>query len=262
MSLLIQTILSRKTSGAAACKDQQSKIACEVIDSRNDDINLSFRPNDTAYIAPCANENAPKPTYSYQSRSSVILSAQNALIAVRRHWNSNSNMLENGFCNQIFIPELLVLNQGMINLAVSDLGVDPGLLLEDDDGLPALHFAEFMYCLRQQRKQLSDARRQRFDEDWGITRRGQLSQSRGICGGMLINCGPFAHRSDRWLKRECLWVLEASAREEACMPEPAAAVPFTHAAVVGVKLLHLFIVDLLGRQSAAAMAFEMKAVEK
>jgi hypothetical protein len=262
MDLIIRAILSRKVVMKEEIKSasKRNKVACEEVYASGD-INTSLQLDNvslTNHLA--ADLTSPQPTLSCESKGAVILAAQDALLAVQRYWSrgrSNMHMLENGFCDQIFIPELLVLNRGMTNLAVSDMQVDP-LLAEYIDG-SSNFFAEFVYCLKQQRRQLDQSRRQVFDRNWCISRSGHLLAGSTVCS--VVNF-PRKYRTDVLLKEECDAVLESSKLEAKSVLSLRSAVPFTHESIVGVKILHLFVMDLLGRHSSAAISFKMKAGEK
>jgi hypothetical protein len=77
-----------------------------------------------------------------------------------------NNMLKNGFCQNMDIIELEVLNQGMIKLALEALKVDTSLV-SSHGSLTRDKFAELAYCLRKQSRQLNDMRKTKFDKLWG-----------------------------------------------------------------------------------------------
>lgn len=273
MGALCRQVLCRRTAGHATrnVKKSSSAVSCENFPSAENGKVTNFHcdesSGDNIRVVPTPSSPSPSSTFSAQAQGSVILSSQNAALAVRRYWNSSSNMLENGFCDHIFIPELLVLHQGMINHAVSEMGVHPSLIFDEDDaGGSNPKFGEFIYCLRQQRRQLSENMRKAYDRDWGIGFHGQLSGSScGQCRGAevgLCACLPGGFYTDVVLQNECEEVVEASLQEEASLLMSTVSVPYLHGTVVGMRVLHLFIVDLLGRHSAAASVFGVKSLQK
>ncbi len=103
--------------------------------------------------------------YTVHYSPPVIVLALNAMKCVKQLWATN-NMLENGFCENVEVIELAILNQGMIKFALNTLKVDVSLLLTNEN-LMLDKFAEFVFCVKQQRRQLHDARKKNFDKLWG-----------------------------------------------------------------------------------------------
>ena len=204
--------------------------------------------------------------FTFHIRESAALSSQVASNAVTKAWSDGPNLLENGFCDQIFIPELLILHKGMINFSMSDLGIDVKLLPNRSE-TERFRFGEFMYCLKKQRRQLHcNPRRQLFfDRDWQLSSDGKMLENSGsssICG--MFQWPPLCYRHDILLERECHFVLADSEKESAMLLSfESSSLPIITEKVIGTRILQLFLVDLLrGQSSAAAKEFKMKLNDK
>ena len=195
--------------------------------------------------------------YSGRVRVAHIKLAERALSSVRRVWSRSRDMLENGFCHKLFVPELLVLNAGMIKLALGSLGVS-NKVIGQEDITPDDRFMEFMYCLKQQRRVLDISNREEYDQCWGFDSDGHL-MSKASCSSARKSFLWQASRVDALLKAEFVVVSSIAEDKGVQLSSLESSHREPSSVTVGVHLLHIFIGDVLGHSSAASNAFRWKA---
>ena len=191
---------------------------------------------------------------------SVGFLAKRASLSVRKAWqlDPDSDLLNvdmcaasHSFCDIIYIPELEMCTKTLSSLALDVLKVKRDCLTEQHMD----EFHEFVYCLKQQRPRLNVPRRLRFDRSWGIDSKVHFG-----CGA----AAPFS-RVDVLIKREMdasRELYQQSMRKLAVLSEATGCVGKSVAdGIVGTRLLHGFMLDLLGRQEVAASVYRKKLGE-
>ena len=181
--------------------------------------------------------------------------ARNAAAAVKKVWNASENMLVNGFADHYFPPQLLTLNSGMLKLALKSLNVTPSLI--NDANKHNLYF-EFMYCIKQQRRILKQNLQclKSFDRQWGInTENGTFFSSSPDCLAMHHD-----ERVDILIHNEYVALKSLSKKKIEELTAMQCSPIFDH--WYGVHILHLFVIDLIGRHNAAAIVFKEKCQDR
>jgi hypothetical protein len=189
---------------------------------------------------------------------------QNAVDSVREVWNETSDMIENGFCNKLFIPEILMLNAGMIRLALSSLNVASSVI---GNGNEANDFFEFMYCIKQQRRKYADdpVALRLFDREWGLNGDGKgefIYSQRGItCSDETILFKD--DRVDRLIHKEHVSVTQKFKSEQDLLSILRDEIdPTAFDSIAGIRIIYQFIVDLIGRHNASAIMFEERSKQE
>lgn len=187
-----------------------------------------------------------------------VASARRAFTVVKTIWNGSNDMVENGFGEVMFIPELLILNAGMIKLALNCLQVAPSVIRNGDD-----IFFEFMYCIKQQRRKIKNdfVLLKQFDKSWGLNAAtGHFhSVSRSSCSDNYIFFLR-EERVDQLIQAEYQETAKLSAQKSKQISSLSDSSAFD--SWTGIHILHLFIVDLIGRHNAAAVIFHEKAKQE
>ena len=190
-------------------------------------------------------------------RDDFVSSSTRAATKVRDIWNESSNLLENGFCDNHFAPELLMLNSGMLKLALNTLRVSPSVIAKSNND-----FFEFMYCIKQQRRKFKDdfMLLKLFDREWGISEEnGAFTyHSPGSCNGCMFYLTEA--RVDTLIHKEHAHVKALTKQKIEMMSELHRSA--TYKCWCGIHILHLFIVDLIGRHNAAAIVFAEKCQQE
>lgn len=187
-----------------------------------------------------------------------ITAAQRAVTAVKTIWNKSNNMIENGFSEKMFVPELFILNSGMIKLALNNLNVDPSVIKNGTD-----QFFEFMYCIKQQRRKLKDDFQslKLFDTKWGLDEtNGQFrAVGRRTCSANYSLFFTEA-RVDQLVLTEHRHMTRLSVENHEQVASLCHSLTFDSWA--GIHILHVFIADLIGRHNAAAVVFNEKSKQE
>ena len=191
-----------------------------------------------------------------------VVSAQRALAAVKTVWYQSNDMIENGFCERFFIPELANLNSGMTKKALNYLHVAPSVIRKGAE-IESDKFFEFMFAIRQQRLKLKDDFKalKLFNIEWGLNEaNGQfLAYARGSCSNNLsffVTEG----RVDQLVLAQYLETTKLSAQKNKQLSALRCSPMFD--SWVGIHILHVFIADLIGRHNAAAAVFTGKTKQE
>lgn len=179
---------------------------------------------------------------------------ERATLSVRKAWKLSSNsdllnidmlMSDSCFCDVIYIPELEMHTKVLSDRAIESLNVDLEHISTQNMG----NFREFIYCLKQERARLNKSRCQLFDRCWGI---GPDQR--------FVRETTYPFRSvDVLIKQE----MDTSSSHYSAMLEIFEALSFQckqlnnncFDVIAGTRLLHFFVLDLLGRQRTASAVY-------
>jgi len=243
----VEELSAPPTSGPSARQEATDVDAISVMESQRND----GEGNEERLVK--------KGKLTYVAKDGHVRAAHRAVVAVKRVWSDSSNMVDNGFCDKMFVPELLMLNAGMIRLALNSLNVSSSVIA---NGNEMNNFFELVYCIKQQRRVITEdinALRS-FDRYWGLEENsGQfISNQKGVtCGDETVY---FKNdRVDQLLHQEHVAVTsiaETEIEQLSFLRQDSDGATFE--AIAGIRILHVFLMDLIGRRNAASVVFGAK----
>lgn len=218
-------------------------------------------------------------TYVFTLDETLKSLASQASLSVLQAWTMHKDMdflsediyaVDSGFCDLIYIPELEMNDDNVNRRAVTQMHVHTAQLTPHNMDM----FYEFVYCLQQQRLRLNSNRCVGFDRSWGIDAHVHFaseSKTPFRCVDVLIKKEiDVALKTYRqlFLKFQRLKKPSASMHSSTstigldcvvpkCLPIDASVAD----GIIGTRLLHLFVLDLLGHQTAAAAVYRNQIIE-